>query len=235
MKAAREKTFVPIALPHHRRRTASDAGFTLIEVLVAMSMSLIIGMSVVTIVIASMNILGVSQAVSVADAKTQAVLNSFGTTVREADSIKSVSKDSLVVNYRTENRCERHTWTFTGDPEHAGRMQLSHTILALTLPGTLVCAAVDPSLSSGTIAPQTSRVEITNLGAGSRFTYFDSASKKTSVLGDEGFNATQALPLCQIASVSILLQTPNIRAGGSYTNDQITQVAVRNNARGLSC
>lgn len=224
------------AFPQKRRRHPSDGGFTLVEMLVAMSISLVLGISIVTVIMSSMNIMGVSQAVAVADAKTQAVLNSFGSTVRDADSIKSISKDSLVVNYRTSNRCERHTWTFTGDPDNEGRVQLVHTVLALTLPGTLACASVDPSLSSGQLAPQTDRIELNNLGAGSRFGIFDAANKQVKVLGDEGFNAESMIPLCQISSVSILLQTPNMRAqGNNYTNDQKTQVGVRNNARGLTC
>jgi type II secretory pathway pseudopilin PulG len=219
------------------RKHSADrqGGFTIVETVVAAAISLILAAAIITVILSSMNLVGQSQLNAVDSAKSQAILTTFENVTRDADQVKVASGNTLVFNYRAQTRCERHTYQFGPDPKHSGRLQLTHMILALTLPGSLTCAAVDGQLSSGAHNPQTTRVEASNLAADSGFTYYASTGQHILRLGDPGFNPATNIPTCQIGSVAIALSIPHLAAGTDTGQSDRTQIAFRNNARGLTC
>jgi hypothetical protein len=221
-----------------RVRTAlrgNEAGYTVLETIVAASITMMLSLAIVSIVFSSLEVIGKSQINAIEGAKSEAVLTSFANIARDADQLKAASSTTLIFHYRTQNRCERHSYQFVSDPANSGRLRLTHTILALQLPGSLPCSSVDPSLSSGQLSPQTTRTELANLGPQSGFTYYANTGQRAPQLGDEGFNPASGIPLCRVGSVAIALETVNLAGTMSASQLDRTQVAFRNNARGLTC
>lgn len=214
--------------------SASEAGFTVIEVVIAAAMSLVLGVAIVTIVASSMEMTATMQANGSVSARAEAALTAFARVARDADKVVTATADTLVVNYRTQNRCERHTYQLVADPDRPARRALQHQILAFTVQGTTTCANVDPSLTSGQ-TPQTQRVELADLSPESRFDYYANTGQRTLRLGDDGFNPAENLPACQLGSVQLTVYSPIYPADANADQEDTIRVAFRNNARGLTC
>lgn len=241
-------------LANAQAKVKNESGFSLVETLVAMSISLILAGAITTVVIGSTTMIGAQQIDAVRNAEVNAVLYSFGNVIRDADTIKSgATGTSIIANLRTGNRCERHEYRLVADTKHSGRYALEHEVTAIVLPGNLSCKAVDKTLSSGSIEAQTKRTlasvetcespegvnakrcgpELDNLGVGSRIIYYNTQGRIAPRLGDVGY-LNGIIPECKIGSVALVLKVPSAQGGADTFTIARTQIAVLNNQRGLS-
>jgi prepilin-type N-terminal cleavage/methylation domain-containing protein len=214
----------------------SDAGFTLIEVLMVVAMSALLGIAITASIMGSMTFFSQVQVNAVQSAKNAKVFTELEQKIRGMDTLQSATSSSLGFIYRDTSTCQYHVYTLETDTNHNGRLRLRHTITSESVSGLLTCDSVSAALTGGTITPQVDRVEASDLGSTSAFKYNDGGGQTTFRLGDLGYNAATVLPLCQIAGVNLTLYT-RFTTRNSTEPDLVENVTVSilNNVRGLNC
>jgi Tfp pilus assembly protein PilE len=221
----------PISQEH-----SSEAGFTLIEVLLVVAMSTLLGIAITASIMGSMTFFSQVQVNAVQSAKNEKIFTEFETRARAMDTLQSATSSSLGFIYRDTTACQYHVYTLETDPDHNGRERLRHTITSVTVNGLITCDSVNGLLTGGTLSPQANRIEASDLGAASTFSYIDGGGQTTYRPGDANYNASVALPLCQVAGVNLTIYT-RFTTRNSTEPDLVENVTVGilNNVRGLNC
>jgi Tfp pilus assembly protein PilE len=216
-------------------KTSRSAGFTLVELLSAMSITLILSIAVITVVLGSLNSTGKSQLNAAMQTKVQTALNSFIINARESEKLYVADKQTIIFSYRTSNKCELHRYSFVPDINNSTKLALQHEINSVFVPGTVDCNLVEETLLLRNNTANTLRIEIDRVEPGSGFTFYSEAARSVVTPESSGFSLEQQSPLCKITSVSISVLT-NATAGDSEsTVNNAMNVRLSNNALGLSC
>jgi prepilin-type N-terminal cleavage/methylation domain-containing protein len=218
------------------KRNASqsrDRGFSLIEMVVALSLSTILGISVTSIVVWTVNLTARSQANAIISGQSEKVLTGFETTVRDSDQIISATRTQLVYIFQRLNFCEEHTYTFV---TVSGVTSLTHIVRSAALTAGNYCSDITPTLLAGTVGTQTTKLEATNLDATSGFTYYSAEGQRTFVSGETDYSLSTVVPPCLLGSVTMTLITAtqnNDRSSAAKT--ETVTAGIRTNTFGLTC
>lgn len=214
-----------------RLQESEEGGFTLVEVVMSVMLSVILAAAVAAVIVGSLNITTDIQISALNGAQATRILDNFSTTAREAAKVTTATTTELTYTYLDGSQCELHDYQIVTTGSTA---KLVHTIHTVNLTSTQTCADVQAELlaGSGTV---TTRTEIQNLATNSQFSYYDTTGAQTLVSGNSGF--TTAIPLCNIGSVALTLNVAQVTkdTSGNTINSETTQVAFRNNTRGLTC
>lgn len=210
-------------------------GFSMIEVLGAIAITMLLASTLTLVVASTTQMLAEVEQQSLQGLKNQQVLSDFTTNSREAINIVSATTTELKYTVRAQNTCELHHYQFLADPSNSGQMLLNRKITAVSIAAGIPCSSVEGPLISGTIAPQTNRVEINNLNSGSKFAFYSKTGQKALVSGDVGYDSAKAPVLCQLGSVAMTLDTKVTNRNKTKNSVEVVRAAFRNNTRGLSC
>lgn len=219
----------------HRAIHNNIKGFSLIELLGAIAITMLLASSLTLIVASTTQMLAEVEQQSLQGLETQQILTDFTVNTREASTIITATTTELKYTYRGQNTCELHYYQFLSDPNHAGQMLLNQKITAVNVAAGIPCISVESTLISGAIAPQTNRVEIDDLNSASKFSYFSSTGQTALVSGDVGYNSANAPTLCQLGSVTMTLDKSITYRNKTRSSVELVRAAFRNNTRGLSC
>jgi prepilin-type N-terminal cleavage/methylation domain-containing protein len=217
------------------RHSGSAAGFTMVEVLTAVSISLVLALSVTAVVTSTLNVVADTELAATTGARSQKVISQFTSLAREASRIAAVSPTQISFSYRGSGQCELHTYRFEADPNNAGRLQLRHRTAALTVPYGSPCSSVDTKLLSTGAASNGNVVELSDLATTSRFTYFATTGQQALTPGDTGFSTATAIAPCMLGSTSITLGVRAVSRNKTSTATESGQAAFMNNLRGVGC
>jgi type II secretory pathway pseudopilin PulG len=212
-----------------------NGGFTIVELLSAMSITLILSIAVITVVLGTLNSTGRSQLNAAVQSKVQAALNSFVLNVRDSEKVYVADRNTFMFSYRTSNKCEMHKYYFIPDPTDSSSIALQHEISSVFVPGTVSCDSVEETLLTKNNTANTSRLEVDKVKIGSGFTYYSEASRAIVSPESAGFIISQQTPLCKITTVGITVLTSASTPDSENTVDNTMNVRLSNNALGLSC
>jgi len=213
--------------------TKGNSGYSLVEIIVAMSMSATLGIAASAVVIWGINISARTQANISLSAQTEIILNNFESTLRDSDTITSAMGTQMSYTFQRNNNCELHTYAFSTTN---GVTSLIHTVRAGTLPNGNYCSDIQASLVAGTTGNQTSQTEANNLGATSGFNYWSSDGQRSLLSGETGYDVTKAIALCRIGAVTInLITSPQKLDKSSTSKTETITTDVRANNYGLTC
>lgn len=218
---------------HQTSKRGRCSGFSMIELVVALMMSSVLGLAAVGIVIWTINIAARTQANQVQSAQSAQILSNFENTVRDSDSIVNATATSFSYIFQRFSNCEYHTYTFV---TAGSTVNLSHTVDAVALSPGQYCLNVSAGLIAGTIGSVTSSTDATGLDPASAFQYFSLDGQRSYRSGEAGYNASAVISLCQIGSVTMNLVTSqqNI-ARASIAKTETVTAGVRSNSFGLTC
>lgn len=212
-----------------------DAGFTIIELVAAVAITTLLGIAIISVIIGVLDSNGKTQINAATTVKAQHALTNFEQNVKQAEEIVSASKHSVQFFYRANNRCEFHTYQFAPDQNLPQKLSLVHTIRSGFVPGTVDCSALSDSILSRSIGVLTERIELENLGAGSRFFYYGDNSAQIPRPGDADFRIRDQVNPCQITAIQIMTRTTAIAGDSTYENEDSVWSSIQANAKGVSC
>jgi type II secretory pathway pseudopilin PulG len=212
-----------------------DGGFTILELLSAMAISLILSIAVITVVMGTLNSTGRSQLNAAVQSKVQTALNSFVLNVRDSEKVYVADRNTFMFSYRTNNKCEMHTYYFIPDPQDSTSIALQHDISSVFVPGTVSCSSVEETLLTKNNTANTSRIEVDKVKVGSGFTYYSEAARAIISPESAGFIISRQTPLCKITTIGITVLTSASTPSSSNTIDNTVNVRLSNNALGLAC
>ncbi len=212
-------------------QNSDEKGFTLIEVITSVTLSIVLAAAVAAVIVGSLNITTDVQISALNGAQATRILDNFSTTAREAAKVIAATTTELSYTYLNGNQCELHDYKLVAA---GSTLELNHTIRSVSFASGQTCADVQTELEAGT-GTLTSRTEIQNLATNSQFSYYDTTGTQTLVPGNNNF--TSAIPLCNIGSTALTLNVAQVTkdTSGNTINSETTQVAFRNNTRGLTC
>lgn len=213
----------------------NQRGFTLIELISAMAITLILSIAVITVILGTLNSTGRTQLNAAIQSKVQTSVNSFVLNIRDAEKLYIADKNTVMFSYRTSNKCELHKYSFTPDPTDSTALALQHEISSVFVPGTVSCNSVETTLLTKNNTANTVRNEIDRVEVGSGFTYYSEAARAVITSESAGFNFAQQTPLCRITSVSITILTAASTAESENIVENTVNVRLSNNALGLGC
>lgn len=216
-------------------KKTGSLGFTLVELISAMAITLILSIAVITVVLGSLNSTGKSQLNAAMQTKVQTALNSFVINTRESEKLYVADKQTIMFSYRTSNKCELHRYSFVPDINNNTKLALQHEINSVFVPGTVDCDAVEETLLLKNNTANTLRVEIDRVEQGSGFTFYSEAARSVITPESSGFSLEQQSPLCKITSVSISVLTNATSGDNESAVNNAMNVRLSNNALGLSC
>ena len=218
---------------HQLRKSRKNSGFSLIELVVALMMSSVLGLAATGVVIWTINIAARTQANQVQSAQSAQILSNFENTVRDSDSIVSATATTFSYIFQRFGSCEYHTYTFVTS---GSTFNLSHTVQAVTLSAGQLCLNATSGLIAGTIGSSTTSTDAVSLDPTSGFQYFSLDGQRSYRSGEIGYVASSALAVCQIGSATINLVTSqqNI-ARASVAKTETVTAGIRANSFGLTC
>lgn len=219
-----------------RERARSERGFTIFELVTAVTLSGVVSLATITILITVTGNVGRSQANTAIGAQTESVLTNFSRNIRGASVFEAFSTQSALFITENGSKCERHLYQFVSDDTNPGRMALRHTITAVDLPSGAGCSSVTDRLRSGAITPQNDSIELRSLDPSSKFRIYASTGQEIPPLGATAYLVDGDLPNCTIASVDLnLVNVLTTSRGASVKQDNTARVALLNNVRALTC
>lgn len=210
-------------------------GFTVVELVSALAISMIISIAVVTVVLGTLESTGKSQLNTATQAKIQVALNNFTINARNAENLYVADKHTLMFTYRMQNRCELHTYKFEPDIINPGYLALKHDISSAFVPGNVPCSDLKEALISSSNTANTERTEIHRINVNSGFGYFSEAGQAINRPDSILFNAENQNPLCQITSTNLTILSYALSEESEALVNNTTSVRFTNNALGLSC
>jgi hypothetical protein len=219
-----------------RQRTQSEAGFTIFELVSAITLASLVSIATVTILISVTTNVGQSQANTAMSAQTESVVTNFSRAIRGANTFESFSAQGVM--FMTENgiTCEKHQYQYVADDVTPGRLALRHVVTSVELPTGASCESVAEKLRSGSIDPLNDDIELRSLRPDSHFSIYASTGQELPTLGSSDYVSDGDLPNCKIAAVDIVLNNILTNAkGGSAVQQNYAHVALLNNVRGLTC
>lgn len=224
------KNRLPLREKTHPR---GSAGYSLIEIIVALGMSATLGIAATAVVAWTVNVSARTQANTILSAQSEKVLNKFESSLRDSDQIISVSSTQIVYTFQRLSNCELHTYVFS---TVGGVTTLTHITRIAILPAGNYCSNIATALLAGSVGAQTTIVEGTNLDPSSGFNYFSADAQRTYVSGEVGYDPTTVLPLCMIGSVTmnIVTNTQTLNNGTALKTETVT-AGIRANQFGLTC
>lgn len=215
--------------------TKNSKGFTLVELVSALAISLVISIAVVTVILGTLDSTGKSQLNTASQAKIQTALNNFTINARNAEEVYVADKNTLMFTYRMENRCELHKYKFVPDSRNPGYLALQHSIASVFIPGNVSCSELEESLLAETNAALTERVEINRLGVNSGFTYYAETGKSLIRPESSLFDPSDQTPLCKITSANITIFSYALSEESEAIVNNTTSIRFNNNSLGLTC
>lgn len=219
------------------RRWASqrESGYSIVEVVVAISMSATLGLAASATIMWGLNVGAKTQANISLSSKTARILDKFEASVKDSDAIISATGTQVKYTFQRGVNCELHTYNF--DTSN-GRTSLIHTVRSAALRGGNYCSNVQAALVAGTIGNQTSLTEVDNLGSASGFNYFSADGKRSLMPGEPGYDASTALALCRIGSITIVIYNKEqllSQASSARNKAESLTTGLRSNNYGLTC
>lgn len=214
---------------------SNNKGFTIVELVSALAISMVISIAVVTVVLGTLDSTGKSQLNTAGQAKNQTSLNNFTINARNAEKLYVADKNILMFTYRMENRCELHEYKFTPDPINQGYLALKHSISSVFVPGNVSCSELEKALLSKANSAVTERYEISRVGVNSGFSYYSEAGRKLLRPESSLFDAAAQTPLCKITSASLTIFSYALSEESEAIVNNTTSIRFNNNALGLTC
>lgn len=219
-----------------RQRARSEDGFTIFELVAAVSLAGIVSLATISILISVTGNVGKSQANTAVAAQTESVMTNFSRAIRGASTFDAFTAQGTVFITEKGNTCERHQYQFVADDVNPGRMALRHTIAAVQVPTGAGCDSVLDKIRSQAVTAQNDRIEVRSLSPASRFDLYADNGQRIPALGAIAYLPEGDLPNCKIASVEVVLVNMlTTSKGGSATQENVARVALINNVRGLTC
>jgi Tfp pilus assembly protein PilW len=218
-----------------RLKLTPQRGFTIVELVSAMAITMILSTAVVAVILGTLNSTGRSQLNAVVQTQVQIALNYFVINTRDAEKLYIADKNNIMFSFRNDNRCELHKYSFVPDEENLGSVALAHNVSSVFVPGTVSCSSVEEKLLSGSDSALTNNIDLKNLDPSSSFTFFSESTRSIVTPDSSGFNLSQQSPLCKITSVSINVRSYSKTKDVSNLIDNTMSVRLSNNALGLSC
>jgi Tfp pilus assembly protein PilE len=210
-------------------------GFTIVELVSALAITMILSTAVVAVILGTLNSTGRSQLNAVVQTKVQVALNYFVLNARGAEKLYIADTNNIMFSLRNSNKCELHKYYFAPDESNIGSVALMHTVSSVLVPGTVPCVSVESNLLSGVGTSDTNTRALDSLAPDSSFTFFSESARSIITPDNSGFNLSQQSPLCKITSVSINVQSYSKTRDNSNLIDNTMNVRLSNNALGLSC
>lgn len=219
-----------------RQRTQAEDGFTIFELVSAVTLASLVSIATVTILISVTTNVGHAQANTAVAAQTESVMTNFSRAIRGANTFEAFSAQGVLFITENGSACERHQYQYVADDVNPGRMALRHTVTSVQLPTGANCDSVAERLRSGSITPLNDAIELRSLRADSRFSLFASTGQEVPALGSPSYMPDGDLPNCKISAVEIsLFNVLTNSKGGSAVQANSARVALLNNVRGLTC
>ena len=216
-----------------KKFTRGDSGYSMVEIIVAVSMSATLGIAASAVVMWGLNVSARTQANISLSAQTERILGKFEASLRDSDVIVSATATQIVYTFQRNNNCELHTYAFSTTN---GITSLTHTVRAGTLSTGNYCSNIQASLVAGTTGNLSSVVEATNLGSTSGFNYWSSDGQRSLMSGEAGYDPTTALAVCRIGAVTINIVTANQKFDRTTTaKTETLTTGIRANNYGLTC
>lgn len=143
-----------------RRRGAGD-GFTIPEIMIAVSISIVIAATIAGVAISTLNFTTKNANTAATNAVNQKIVTGFRDNVRDAERfVDSATDNSLTFDVQKNGRCERHRYVIEPSTEHPGNEALRHLIRIRTKNENNTCANLnatsEPAFSPLPNSPQTS-------------------------------------------------------------------------------
>lgn len=219
-----------------RQRARSEEGFTIFELVSAVTLAGLVSIATVSILISVTANVGQSQANTAVAAQTESVMTNFSRAIRGASTFEAFSAQGVLFITENGSACERHQYQYVADDVNPGRMALRHVVTSVQLPTGAGCESVAERLRAGTITPLNDAIELRSLHPDSHFALFASTGQEIPALGSLSYLADGDLPNCKISAVDIVLRnTLTNSKGGSAIQENYARVALMNNVRGLTC
>jgi hypothetical protein len=212
-----------------------DNGFTVVELVSALAISMIISIAVVTVILGTLESTGKSQLNTATQAKVQVALNNFTINARNAETVYIADKHTLMFTYRMENRCELHTYKFAPDAINPGYLAFVHQISSAFVPGNVPCSELKSALIQKANTANTDRIEINRVNINSGFKYFSEAGQGIERPDSRLFDITTQNPLCKITSTNVTILSYALSEESEALVNNTTSVRFTNNSLGLSC
>lgn len=227
---------IPFFSPKQRARLREEHGFTLIESLLVVAMSALLGTAIVGTVMASLNVMSQVELNAADGGKNQKAYTDFAWHARNMDRLAAATSTAAAFTYRALNSCQMHVYSLESDPRHVNRVQLRHQITSVDLTGLSSCDSVYNLLISGTVSPQVDRIEANDLNPQSSFAWLNTAGGTEPRPGNATYDSGHTIPTCQLSAVSMTLYT-HYYSKDTQVPDQPENVTVAllANARGTTC
>jgi len=218
-----------------RKQAKSESGFTMIELVAALSITALLGIAIVTVIIGVLETNGKTQINAATTVKAQHVLTSFETDIKQAEEILAADKHSVIFFYRADNRCELHKYQFVPDAETENKLALFHTIKSGFVPGTVDCATLKDNILTSDSTALTEQTEIRNLSPDSRLYYFSETGDFAPRPGDPEFRLDDQIAPCKLSAVQLVLFTTAIAGDSTYQNENTIKTSIQSGAKGVAC
>lgn len=219
-----------------RQRARAEEGFTIFELVSAVTLSAVVSLATVSILISVTGNVGQSQANTAVAAQTESVMTNFSRAIRGAETFDAFTAQSVIFITENGSTCERHHYQFAADDVNPGRMVLRHSVAAVQIPTGAGCESVLDSLRNGSVSPLNDSIEIRSLHPTSAFSLYADNGQKIPALGTSAYQPEADLPNCKIAAVDLALNNVlTTSKGATVTQENSARVALLNNVRGLTC
>lgn len=219
-----------------RRSAHTEAGFTIFELVAAVSLSAIVSLATISILITVTANVGQSQANTAIAAQTESAMTTFTRNIRGASTFEAFSRQGVVFVTENGSNCERHNYQFVGDESNAGKMALRHQVTAVQIPVGATCESISDRLRSGTVEALNDSTELRSLAPSSHFRIYASTGQELPTIGSPVYLAETDLPTCRVTAIEIVIDNAlTTSRGASVIQENTARAALINNVRGLTC
>lgn len=216
-------------------RVAAQQGFTIVELVAALAITSLLGIAIISVIIGVLESNGKTQINAATTVRAQHVLTSFETDIKQAEEVIAADRHSVMFFYRANNRCELHTYKLVPDPQTEDKIALFHSIRSGFVPGTVDCSTLKTNILTSETPALTERIELRNLGLGTRFYYFAENGDFAPRPGDPEFRISDQISSCRISAVQLVLQTTALSGDTTVSNENTIKTSIQSGAKGVAC
>lgn len=216
----------PFSLPK-----TSQSGFSLAEVMVALGVSVVLGGIVFAIVATTVTISASTETRAATQTALTSKLTDITAVIDTSETVDTATRNVLIVESRTLNRCYRHEYRFAPDIANQGKLELSYLRSGVGIDPTSDCSLVKDQLDAGTGTYEFVGV-VNNLHPESRFTYFDLTGQRSHRPGEDMYAPSAAVHACFLGRVEISLVKSMETSRGSQNLTNTGTALFAGNAKG---
>lgn len=213
----------------------SDAGFTLVETLIAIVISIALAAALSSVVLGAIALVNKIHAQSVQQATVADALSDFTSSATSSIRVIAASPTSLQYVYQSGDTCKVATYQLVPDKTSTtSTLLLQRATSQLKVDAGATCAQVNNTAALTGYGKGIYTTVLSQLGPGSTFNFRTVTGAPAVLPGFPGFSASSATPLCKVGTVDLSLQTTR-RTSSNDWDTQTFAAAFRTNLTGVTC